>query len=250
MRTVGVDLAASPKHTAVAVIEWSSSEARLVDLIMPADDACIVEMVAGADRIGVDAPFGWPDEFVEFVVAQHRGELPAGRHLDDIDHRRPLALRLTDRVVVENCWGRPLSVSADQIAHVAFRAAGLIADLAVDDRVDGWAVEAYPAAALRHWGLTSRGYKGSSNRGRLTQLVDDLTEKAPWLDLSGFREHLTSDDNAFDAVITALIARASALGLTHPPAAPQRPIALREGWIHVPIGDLSALLTGRSDRPS
>ncbi|NED64517.1 DUF429 domain-containing protein, partial [Streptomyces sp. SID10244] len=84
MRTVGVDLAASPKLTAVAVVEWSTGAARLVDLVMPATDAEIADVVVGAEKIGVDAPFGWPDAFVDFVVAQHRGELGAGRSLDDI----------------------------------------------------------------------------------------------------------------------------------------------------------------------
>lgn len=243
MRTAGVDLAASPRLTAVAVVEWSAGSARLVELVMPADDACIRALVDGVTKIGVDAPFGWPDEFVEFVVAQHRGELPPGRGLDDIERRRPLAYRQSDRVVVENGWGRPLSVSADQIAHVAFRAAGLIADLGVSDRVNGWAVEAYPAAALKQWGLTSRGYKGVANRGRLFELVGLLVAAAPWLELGGYREQMTADDNAFDAVITALIARAAMLGRTHQPDAADRDVVAREGWIHVPdcsIGDLTA----------
>ncbi|MGV9711554.1 DUF429 domain-containing protein [Gordonia sp. NPDC003424] len=264
MRTAGVDLAASPRLTAVAVVEWSAESARLIELVTPADDATIRALLKtapygpseghipsdgphGADpghvaKVGVDAPFGWPDDFVDFVVAQHRGELGAGRGLDEIDNRRPLAYRLTDRVVVEKGWGRPLSVSADQIAHVAFRAAGLIADLGVADRVNGWAVEAYPAAALKRWGLTSRGYKGVSNQARLAELTDRLSEAAPWLELGLHRERMTHDDNAFDAVITALIARASALGRTHLPEAADRDIAAREGWIHVPTCDLDGLV--------
>ncbi|WAC57447.1 DUF429 domain-containing protein [Gordonia sp. SL306] len=243
MRTVGVDLAASPKFTAVAVVDWSPGAARLVDLVMPATDAHIADLVVGAEKVGIDAPFGWPDAFVDFVVAQHRGELGAGRSLDDIEQRRPLAYRRTDRVVVENGWGRPLSVSADQIAHVAFRAAGLIADLRVVDRVTGWAVEAYPAAALKQWGLTSRGYKGVARRAVLAASYESLLESAPWLDLSGHRELLTQDDNAFDAVITALIARAAASGQTFLPGHRDRAVAAREGWIHVPQCALSDLVT-------
>ncbi|RPA06255.1 DUF429 domain-containing protein [Gordonia sp. OPL2] len=242
MRTVGVDLAASPKLTAAASVEWSSGAARLTDLVLPADDGRIRELASGADRIGIDAPFGWPDDFVDFVVAQQRGELTEGRALDRIENRRPLAYRRTDRVVVEQGRGRPLSVSADQIAHVAFRAAGLIADLGVTDRVDGWAVEAYPAAALKVWGLASRGYKGVARRSQLQTSCAMLTEQAPWLDLSGHREVLMADDNAFDAVITALIARAAAVGGTHLPDGTDRPIAEREGWIHVPHRALSELV--------
>lgn len=266
MRTAGVDLAASPRLTALAVIEWAPGSARLVELVLPADDDTIRKLLKtatsgpseghcpsaepqGADvghvtKVGIDAPFGWPDDFVNFVVAQHRGELGTGRRLDDIDNRRPLAYRLTDRVVIENGWGRPLSVSADQIAHVAFRAAGLIADLGVADRVNGYAVEAYPAAALKRWGLTSRGYKGVANRTRLGELTEALVEAAPWLELGTHRDRVIHDDNAFDAVITALIARAAAVGKTCAPNPGDRVLAGREGWIHVPACDLDALLVG------
>ena len=242
MRTLGVDLAASPTATAAATVEWSAGAARLIELVMPADDQRIHDLARDVDRIGIDAPFGWPDDFVDFVLAQHRGRLGSGRGLDQIDNRRPLAYRRTDRVVVANGWGRPLSVSADQIAHVAFRAAGLIVDLGVTDRVDGWAVEAYPAAALKRWGLTARGYKGVARRQVLRASYETLVERAPWLDLTGHRELLIADDNAFDAVITALIARAATLGGTHRPDDNDRPIAQREGWIHVPDISLSDLV--------
>ncbi|MBM7276258.1 DUF429 domain-containing protein [Gordonia rubripertincta] len=243
MRTVGVDLSASPAKTAVAVLDWFDDRAELVELVVGADDAEIRRLVDGATRIGIDSPFGWPDGFVEFLVAHHREHLSAGRKLDDIANRRPLALRRTDLWIVEAGLGRPLSVSADQIAHVAFRCAGLLADLSVGNRVEGWAVEAYPAGALRRWGLTSRGYKRAANRTVLTELVDALRTAAPWLELGDQHSQMRSDDDAFDAVVTALIARAAELGFTTPPSADDRPVALREGWIHVPNCELPELIS-------
>lgn len=242
--TAGVDLAASPISTAVAVIEWSATSARVVELVTPADDNQIRELATGASRVGVDSPFGWPDEFVAFIAAHHRHRTPRESGLDAIDRRRPLVFRRTDRYLVEHGLGRPLSVSADQIAHVAFRCAGLLADLGVDDRVDGWAVEAYPAGALTQWGLRSRGYKRSVNRVVLGELVAQLIVAAPWLALGELRGLMEYDDNAFDAVITALIARAADLGHTHLPAASDTQIAAREGWIHVPTCPLDALRPG------
>ena len=249
MITAGVDLSASPASTAVAVVEWREHDvdrggfsAVLRELVTPADDSTIRALVDGADRCGIDSPFGWPDAFVEFVSAHHRGDTAKESQLDDIAARRPLAYRRTDRYLVEHGLGRPLSVSADQIAHVAFRCAGLLADLDVTDRVDGWAVEAYPAGALKHWGLTSRGYKRSGNRAVLQILCADLQAAAPWLDLGPHVNLMRHDDNAFDAVITALIARAASLGATALPDEFDTPIAQREGWIHVPTGRLDDLL--------
>ncbi|MDV7100016.1 DUF429 domain-containing protein [Gordonia amicalis] len=242
MRTVGVDLSASPAKTAVAVLDWFDDRAELTELVVGADDAEIRRLVDGATRIGIDSPFGWPDDFVEFVVAHHHQESQPGRRLDEIANRRPLALRRTDLWIAESGLGRPLSVSADQIAHVAFRCAGLLADLGVRDRVDSWAVEAYPAGALKRWGLISRGYKRAANRTVLTELVDALRTTAPWLEPAAHADLMGRDDDAFDAVITALIARAAALGRTTPPSAEDRAVASREGWIHVPDGDLGGLI--------
>ncbi|GAC66872.1 DUF429 domain-containing protein [Gordonia soli] len=242
MRTVGIDLAAAPTKTAIATIEWAPGAARVVDVTMPADDTAIARAVEGADRVGIDAPFGWPEHFADFLAAHRAGRLPASAGLGDIDNRRRLAYRRTDLRLMEIGAGRPLSVSADQIAHVAFRCAGLIADLGLVDRVDGFAVEAYPAAALRRWGLRSRGYKRVANVALLTALVDDLERVAPWLQLGEYREVVSAVDDAFDAVVTALIARAVALGLTTPPNADDHAIAMREGWIHVPEGTLADLV--------
>ena len=243
MRTVGVVLSASPAKTAVAVLDWFDDRAELAELVVGADDAEIRRLVDGATRVGIDSPFGWPDDFVEFVVAHHRQGLGSGRRLDDIANRRPLALRRTDLWIAESGLGRPLSVSADQIAHVAFRCAGLLADLGVDDRVNGWAVEAYPAGALKRWGLTSRGYKRAANRTVLTGLADALRTAAPWLHLGEWQGQMSSDDDAFDAVVTALIARAAELGRTSLPSAQDMPVALREGWIHVPDCELDQLIS-------
>lgn len=245
MRTVGVDLAASPKSSAVAVIDWSDGAARLVSVTTPATDLDVIRLSTGATRIGIDSPFGWPDAFVDLVYAHHhRVHGSAGvatRGLDEIENRRPLALRRTDRFLIDQGWGRPLSVSADQIAHVAFRCVGLLETLAVSDRVDGWAVEAYPAAALQQWGLRSRGYKRAANRARLAVLTADLHRDAPWLDIDDVAALMATDDNAFDAVITALIARAAELGRTRRPDAADEAVAAREGWIHVPTCGLDDL---------
>ena len=245
MRTVGIDLAAEPAKTAVATIDWGARSARVVDLRLGATDDDLVGAVRGADKSGIDAPFGWPDAFVDFVLAHHERRPLRELELSNRSGRLPLVRRRTDRVVHEVTGIVPLSVSADLIAHVALRCAGLLARLAVEgvdtDRVNGAVVEVYPAAALQRWGLPFRGYKGSVNREKLAQLIASLGEQAPYLDLGGFRGVCESSDDAFDAVVAAVIARAAAVGRTRLPDVEDRDVAGCEGWIHLPAGSLATM---------
>ncbi|MFC7451425.1 DUF429 domain-containing protein [Rhodococcus daqingensis] len=245
MRTVGVDLAAEPRKTAVAVIAWSGGAARVENLWLGVGNAEIVEAVRGSERTGIDSPFGWPEAFVRFLTEHDTGTLQATNDLESKDGRRPLAMRRTDLLVRASTGLSPLSVSADRIAHVAFRCAGLLAELREREveasRVSGRAVEVYPAAALLGWGLPARGYKGRMNRAALTELVTGFAEAAPWLDLGEAEWLCRESDDAFDAVVAAVVARAAALGKTELPADPDREVAEREGWIHLPNSPLETL---------
>ncbi|AOW92549.1 hypothetical protein BFN03_07070 [Rhodococcus sp. WMMA185] len=247
MRTLGIDLAAEPVKTAVAWVDWSQDSARVVGLRLGATDEQLVEAVVGADKCGIDAPFGWPDAFVDFVCA-HRARQPRLElELGSRAGRLPLVRRRTDRVVHELTGVVPLSVSADRIAHVALRCAGLLARLdaaGIDvDRVDGSVVEVYPAAALQQWGCRFRGYKGSANRAALVDMVAHLAEQMGRLDFGAFRGTCEASDDAFDSVVAAVIARAAALGRTCGPEEPDRGVVGREGWIHLPEGTLSGLVS-------
>jgi hypothetical protein len=69
--TVGIDLAAEPKGTAVADIDWANGQGTLVSLALGASDQLIVEAASGAAKVGIDCALGWPDRFVDFLVG-HR----------------------------------------------------------------------------------------------------------------------------------------------------------------------------------
>ncbi|WFR71692.1 DUF429 domain-containing protein [Prescottella defluvii] len=246
MRTVGVDLSAEPAKTAVATIDWGGGSARVVDLRLGVTDDGLVEAIRRADKCGIDAPFGWPDAFVDFVVA-HRSRRPQRElELSSRAGRLPLVRRRTDRVVHEVTGIVPLSVSADLIAHVALRCAGLLARLEVAgvdvDRVAGTVVEVYPAAALQQWGLRFRGYKGSANRPHLQALVSSFAAQIEGLEFGDFRDSCESSDDAFDAVVAAVIARAAALGRTRMPDPADEEVTRREGWIHLPDAGLATLV--------
>jgi predicted nuclease with RNAse H fold len=251
--TVGVDLAADPKRTAVAMVEWTGRDARLLKVIPMASDSDIVGLAVQADKTGIDCPLGWPDDFVEFVNAHHKGRVP---HTDvGPTIREPLRFRETDRRIAAAKLGRPLSVSSDMIGVCAMRAAGLLAAMAKEgvavDRsgVTGGVVETYPAVAIRQWHLaqgdnpSQRRYKGVAQSAVLGAMVDELKRGLRQLKLGGHEAACRASDHAFDALICAMVARAT-LQNRGTEQNPRRLIqrARREGWIAVPTCRLEDLL--------
>lgn len=251
MRTLGIDLASQPAKTAACEIRWDGERATVQRPLLGLTDGALLDLIARCDVVGIDAPFGWPRAFVAFVSRQHpdAAPLPAWGP----EWRDELRFRLTDRRVREALKLQPLSVAADKIALPAMRCAGLLATLGVTDRSgDGRVYEVYPAAALRVWGLASRGYKDRRAPGRpsaanLLALLAALRRACPWLDLAdGAADRCSRDDDAFDALVASLVARAAALGLTARPTAAETRQASHEGWIAVPHpGSLARLVAAR-----
>jgi predicted nuclease with RNAse H fold len=230
--TLGIDLASQPRNTAMATIEWLDDRAVANEPTTGVTDDAALEAMKTADRVGIDAPFGWPDDFVAALPGF------SGSGTWSATELTKLRFRITDRYVrdVTDRW--PLSVSSDLIAIPAFRCAGLLSAAYPGgiDRIEGHAVEVYPGAALTQWGLERRGYK--TDPAIRERLVDAIGE---CVDVSAAREACIAGDHALDAVIAALITRAAALGQTLPPEG-DRDVIQREGWIHIPAkGDLRVL---------
>jgi predicted nuclease with RNAse H fold len=243
VRTLGIDLAADPVRTAACEVDWETGTLR--PLPRPVTDEAIVAAVLAADVTAIDVPLGWPDDFVAAVSSHHGfGDWPPAA-IASPDDRLSLRYRVTD---LELAGHRPLSVSSDLIGVPAMRGARLQHLLrragAVVDRsgIGGCLVEGYPAAALRSWGLTSRGYKGRKNRGSCGELAGILAAACGSL-ASAVAGCLDGcDDDELDAVVCALIARAARQGQTRAPAPDQLDAARREGWIHVPVVPVAAVL--------
>src|SRR5262249_48329995 len=70
-RPLGIALAAQPANTSICTIEWGPGRPIVSDLRSGSDDDTLLGAIDGADKVAIDAPFGWPDEFVEAVSA-HR----------------------------------------------------------------------------------------------------------------------------------------------------------------------------------
>ncbi|MCK6079817.1 DUF429 domain-containing protein [Microbacterium sp. EYE_5] len=246
MITTGVDLAAQPARTALAVIAWRGDHAELEHLQLGADDDTIVRLSRDSARVGVDCAFGWPDEFVAYVTANARGDAPHPDHRG-LDGRRRLAYRDTDRAVQTLTGRLPLSVSTDRLGLTAMRCADLLAAFgAAGDTVDrsgltGHLVEVYPAASLRLWGVDVTGYK--TDAAARVRATANLLDHAGWLRVdTAQRALMEASDDALDAAVAACVARAHAVGATHPIPEDARARARREGWIALPDGPLARLV--------
>jgi predicted nuclease with RNAse H fold len=244
--TVGVDLAAEPKGTALAVINWSAKTAKLADLQLSVIDDQVVSAASKADKIGIDCALGWPIEFVEFLKSH--SDLASIQRVDGgMDWRRRLAYRETDRAAraISGRW--PLSVSTDRLGLTAMRAAGLLGRLKlsgipIDRSGAGVVVEVYPGATLGLWGFDTSGYRASAETREL--LLRAIQMRAPWLDISHFAPLMIQSCDALDAVIAALATRSAALGFYVPPTPSQLDQAKIEGWIALPNQPLEALILG------
>jgi hypothetical protein len=246
MITVGIDLAAQPDGTAACRIEWYADRAELCEVSCPLADDAVINAFESADRVGIDVPFGWPDQLPE-VLKAYRDTASWNVAAASTNS---LFFRATDLHVKAVTGKTPLAVGADRIAWPAARAARLLTRAAAAgyevDRsgVQGVLVEVYPAVALVRWGLLPKaGYKGVKKRRILAELAERVLDR-PWLSApDAFRARCVSDDNVLDAFVGALVARAHALGLceTVPHGALER--ARREGWIAIPVaGSLDKLV--------
>lgn len=266
MRTLGIDLSAQPKKTAACSLRWGDGSVEVEDLEVGCDDEALLERMEAADWIGIDAPFGWPVRFVE-TVGDWSGKKPWPSVEDERQLRDELRFRETDRFVKGTRL--PLSVSTDRIGICAMRCAELLTKLArrrgtgsIDRAGGDRVVEVYPGAALPLWSgeaadlrLDPGGYKGTkpSEAAKREELLEALERGAPWLRLAPDERALCmKTDDALDAVLCALIARAAERGLTlGPETEEQSARAPVEGWIHLPrLGSLGSLVTGAQGQSS
>jgi predicted nuclease with RNAse H fold len=225
MITLGIDLSSQPKNTVACLIDWSKGAAVAREPALRCTDAKLVELIHEADVVGIDAPFGWPADFVAAVAGWKHEEWTN-------EHRDRLRFRETDRAIKQRLGIDPLSVSTDRIALPAMRAMSLLQRFGVTDRSgDGRFFEVYPAATLVAWGLSRRGYKQTESKDARWAILKTLREKFSFLTVE---ESYIESSDTLDAFIASLTARAAAQGLTQVPAPEQRVLAQQEGWIHVP----------------
>jgi hypothetical protein len=225
------------------VIDWTESSAKLLQLDLGVDDAHIVANVRDAIKLGIDCPLGWPIEFVEFVQRYSTGI--SAEFSGDMQSRRRLAYRETDRAVREVTGRWPLSVSTDRLGLTAMRCAGLLSKLnaegvEIDRAGAGKIVEIYPGASLRIWGFDTAGYRTSAELR--AKLLERILTAAPWFEPGNFADLMIESCDAFNAVIANFAARSAQLGFSTKPPLANLKRAQAEGWIALPVGYMSDLV--------
>lgn len=230
MITLGIDLSSAKEGTAACVIEWKKTRAVAGRAEMGCDDSTLNDLIkrTGAEAvIGIDAPFGWPQAFVEAVAGWRGTEWSP-------DERKRMQFRVTDLYVQEKLKIWPLSVSTDRIALPAMRAMALLQRHGVTDRSGGLKFfEVYPAASLKSWGLRCRGYKLINDECGLVrrEILLGLRKQMPWLQVG---DEYAENSDALDALVASLTARAAAQEFSDKPNRNQVKAARIEGWIHLP----------------
>lgn len=236
--SVGVDFAASPRNTAACELQWADGRVTVEHLDVVVDDRAfrsLLDRLPEGARLGIDCPLGWPDGFTAAVRAHGDHRPWPGRGSDG--DRGALVWRATDRWVGERLGRWPLSVSTDRIGVTALRAAHLLdgweaANGPIDrSGVSGPVAEVYPAAARRLWAL-----------GPVRSVPELERRLGIRFATPAARHACESSEHAFDALVSALVARAVAVGRTGCPPPELAGQAGREGWIHVPTSPIEDLL--------
>jgi len=256
LRTIGVDLSSSKAFTACVTLEWGGGGALVGQPLVGIDREELAAYLAGGDWIGIDAPFGWPQPMVE-AIHGYSSEAPWSEPGKESFRYRASDLHLRE-LVLEQAGEKfsPLSVASDSLAVTACRTAqlredgfassGRRFDRAGADRI----LEVHPRAALLLWGLNYKGYKTGRDASRReaeaaarADLLSVIGSQAPWLRWApGAHQACLDSDDALDALLAALIARAAALGWTTPPPSELLELARLEGWAHLPAPETLPLL--------
>ncbi|MCY0945317.1 DUF429 domain-containing protein [Streptomyces sp. H34-S5] len=227
MVTAGIDLAGYSGTTGVCRVTWA--EEPVIEILDARNDEDLLAAVRSADKTGLDSPIGWPVAFTALLAAHQAGtKLPErSRYVPHSDGRDGLH-RFTHRLTDDLAWKRtgagkrrPLSVAADKLGVVAMRAVDLLERLADEG----------PALP--------RDGSGSVLEVARAKILAGLADGLGLEIDARVRDRCVRSDHDLDALISAVVARAAACGMTHPPATDEEhAMAAVEGWTHLPRRDL------------
>ncbi|MBN2092029.1 DUF429 domain-containing protein [candidate division KSB1 bacterium] len=200
------------KNIGLAFGEWNGEVIRILEILTRPERENLIETLVSwctgdcPTLLALDAPLGWPAALGQYL-AQHQAGDPLA-----IDPNL-LFRRETDRVIRQEAGKQSLDVGADRIARTALAALDLIQSLRISLKKpiallfeppqcnEIGAIEVYPAATLKLYGLQRIGYKKVDARSVRREIIDDLRKimKLP------VDQNLLEDDvDTLDAVLCVL----------------------------------------------
>ena len=244
---IGVDVATRADRTGLATGRWGPdgiSVERVVPAATAADLRAAVAQRAGPLLVCLDAPLGWPMALAPALSEHRAGEpiaTPRGR----------LFWRETDRVVRQVTGKRPLSVAADLIAHTAWQALWLLAEMRAERPLpvlsdatelalelgSGGAIEVYPGAALVSMGVPARGYKAAGARDIRAAMLPALAHQGLPL-VGAAADAAVASPDALDAALCLLVGARFLEGrcVHWRDHGVDASVVGREGWMWAPVG--------------
>ena len=232
---IGIDCAVDPKKRGVAI---GSYDGTMCTVVLPSaktdkEVALLVsQCVKQSDRIllAMDAPLGWPAALGN-VLNSHQAGDPISADANSLFRRE------TDQFIKEKIGKQPLDVGADRIARTAHSALGILA--AIDFEVPlAWlpnfsgtaAIEVYPAATLKAYGLPNTGYKTMEHRNTREQILLGLSKSIESL---MDKQSILDNADTLDAVVCVLAGLDFIKDNCYKPSTTQQELAYKEGWIWV-----------------
>jgi len=242
---IGIDCAVSPRRTGLALGLFEKGRTRVEQVILGETQDSVIRTVTNwmeraSERspnplIALDAPLGWPTALARVLPAHQ-----AGAPIDAAANK--MFRRLTDRVTRRETGKLPLDVGADRIARTARAALELLQELRqrmgleiplawkTGPPAEASAIEVYPAATLKVYGITNTRYKRKREVEVRKEMLEPLRELMDLPDDENERRMLTSSD-ALDAVVCVLAGADFLRGDVIEPT--DLDVARKEGWIWV-----------------
>lgn len=236
---IGVDYATQAKRVGLALGSYEGGAVRIKQVLVGSMVKSVVQTVAdwteqtSSTLIALDAPLGWP--------------LDLGRTLHKHDAGAPISVkanrmfrRTTDRFVKREIGKQPLEVGANLIARTALSALEFLKELRQQTEESlplAWnpgigvgvcAVEVYPAATLKAYGVKVPSYKGTKGYAARQTILRFLQKH---MDLPEDVSLMETNDDALDASLCVLAGMDFLRDEVLKPSDLELP--KKEGWIWV-----------------
>src|SRR3546814_15783256 len=110
----------NPAKTGACEVDWIAGTVTQLD--RPTSDEQRVEAVLSVDMAAIDVPLGWPDAFIDAVVAHRDRRRCAPIAAEPPRARLPVPYR-TPHLLTRRSGSQPLSLSMDRVGGAAMRRA-------------------------------------------------------------------------------------------------------------------------------